>query len=90
MYRGTLSHAKTCNEVLSMLYDSILRLKCEESTKFDHHLRITVDNCGGQNKNRWVLWFCDCLVCTGQFDAVTLSCLVPGHTQRMYVTEFLV
>jgi len=73
----------TCNEVLSMLYATLKRLKENEITKSAKHLVITADNCGGQNKNRWMLWFCEWLLYTEQYETVSLYFLVPGHTKNV-------
>ncbi len=45
-------------------------------------LVIHCDNCAGQNKNRYVIWFCSWLVETKQFDEVQLCFLVAGHTKN--------
>ena len=39
------------------------------------------DNCSGQNKNRFVLWYCAWRVATGLHQSITLNCLVVGHTK---------
>ena len=45
-------------------------------------VRFDCDNCGGQNKNRWVVWFCSFLVLVGLCDEAHLHFLVAGHTKN--------
>ena len=39
------------------------------------------DNCAGQNKNRFVLWYCAWRVAIGLHQSITLNFLVVGHTK---------
>ena len=39
------------------------------------------DNCSGQNKNRFVMWYCAWRVATGLHKSITLNFLVVGHTK---------
>ncbi|KAI0211495.1 hypothetical protein LSAT2_003674 [Lamellibrachia satsuma] len=39
------------------------------------------DNCAGQNKNRFVLWYCAWRVANGLHQFITLNFLVMGHTK---------
>lgn len=39
------------------------------------------DNCSGQNKNRFVLWYCAWRVANGLHKSITLNFLVVGHTK---------
>ena len=39
------------------------------------------DNCAGQNKNRFVLWYCAWRVAIGLHQSITLNFLVMGHTK---------
>lgn len=45
-------------------------------------VRFDCDNCGGQNKNRWVVWFCSFLVLVGLCDEVHLHFMVAEHTKN--------
>lgn len=42
---------------------------------------LHADNCVGQNKNNYVLWYLLWRVLTGRHTQVTLSFLVVGHTK---------
>jgi hypothetical protein len=44
-------------------------------------LNLHADNCGGQNKNRFVLSYLAFLVACGRFDTITLAFMVVGHTK---------
>ena len=48
-----------------------------------HELSIIMDNCGGQNKNRMVLWLALYLVELGYFNAVNICFLIRGHTKNL-------
>lgn len=74
---------KGANEVLSMVMYAIRKLKDEAKTSSARRLVIHADNCGGQNKNRWVLWFCAMLTICNIFDEVTLHFLIAGHTKNV-------
>ena len=39
------------------------------------------DNCSGQNKNRFVLWYCAWRVANGLHKSITLNFLVVGQTK---------
>ena len=39
------------------------------------------DNCAGQNKNRFVLWYCAWRVAIGLHQSITLNFLIAGHTK---------
>lgn len=70
------------NEVLSMLHHCILdSLQC--FTSKPKRLVLHADNCCGQNKNRYTLWFCSWLVTAGLFNEVQLCFLVAWHTKNL-------
>lgn len=46
-------------------------------------LVIHADNCAGQNKNRFTLWFLCWLVCSGLYSEIELLFLVSGHTKNI-------
>ena len=82
---------KTANTVCSMLYHF---LKTDAFVRQLPHgrqpriLQLTSDNCAGQNKNRWIIWFLSFLTCIGMFDEIHLSFLVAGHTKNMCDARF--
>lgn len=45
-------------------------------------LYLTADNCGGQNKNRFFLWFLSWITLIGKENRVKLALLVAGHTKN--------
>ena len=47
------------------------------------------DNCPGQNKNRWVIWYCSYLTLVRpECDVITLHFMVPGHTKMLNDGKF--
>ena len=39
------------------------------------------DNCAGQNKNNFVLWYCAWRVSLGLHNSISLNFMIPGHTK---------
>ena len=39
------------------------------------------DNCSGQNKNRFMLWYCAWRCCVGLHRSISLNFLIAGHTK---------
>lgn len=39
------------------------------------------DNCSGQNKNRFMLWYCIWRCCIGLHRSITLNFMIAGHTK---------
>lgn len=50
-------------------------------------ISLHCDNCGGQNKNRWVIWYVVFLSMT-RFKVATLRFLIPGHTKNRCDSAF--
>lgn len=50
---------------------------------FSGHLRIHADNCAGQNKNRYVLWYLCWRVLIGLNNSIELCFLIAGHTKNV-------
>lgn len=73
---------KTTEEVLSMVYHPICILRSDGGFHSCRCLDPHVDNCGGQNKNRFVLWFFCLLVILVEFDSIVLHFLIIGHTKN--------
>lgn len=47
----------------------------------EKHLQLNADNCAGQNKNNYLLWYLSWRVDTGLHTTVELSFLLAGHTK---------
>jgi hypothetical protein len=62
--------------VVTMLFEYL----CTRSAG-QKHLRVQMDNCTGQNKNRTVMQFFAWLVATGRFESVLVDFMIPGHTK---------
>ena len=43
--------------------------------------QLHCDNCSGQNKNRFMLWYCAWRCCVGLHQSITLNFLIAGHTK---------
>lgn len=72
---------KSANAVCSMVMHTLM-LPEVQAIKGHRVINFDCDNCAGQNKNRWVVWFCSFLVLVGLCDAVTLHFMVAGHTKN--------
>ncbi|ETP51089.1 hypothetical protein F442_03703 [Phytophthora nicotianae P10297] len=70
---------KGTDEVNSMLYHFIQRIVL---TNGHRKLAIYADNCGGQNKNNFVVKMLLALAQTGELDVVELKFFVKGHTKN--------
>ncbi|KAJ0397493.1 hypothetical protein P43SY_009300 [Pythium insidiosum] len=67
---------KGSNEVVSMLHKYI---GCEPTHKV---LTVYADNCGGQNKNNFVVKYLLLLAHTGLFEEVNYKFFIRGHTKN--------
>lgn len=74
---------KDATSVLSMLLYIINMLKSNPITKNARKLVLHADNCAGQNKNRFSLWFFAWLICAEYFEEIELKFLVAGHTKNV-------
>lgn len=79
---GHWPSSKDANSVLSMLSCVLKLIEASEITKNARKLVLHADNCAGQNKNSYVLWFLSWLTCNGYFDEIELKFLVAGHTKN--------
>jgi len=43
--------------------------------------QLHCDNCSGQNKNRFMLWYSAWRCCVGLHQSITLNFLIAGHTK---------
>ena len=68
--------SKGSNAVVSYLHYFFDRFGLGET-----HADLHCDNCSGQNKNRFVLWYCAWRVAIGLHRSITLNFLVVGHTK---------
>jgi hypothetical protein len=66
---------KGANEVISCLHHFLAT-----RTIRTPHIRIHADNCGGQNKNTYVMWYLLWLAATGRVKRVEFKCMIKGHT----------
>jgi hypothetical protein len=70
------SVGKGSNSVISFLHH------CLENFSFGAtNLLLHADNCVGQNKNRYILHYCEWLVMMGIFETVEMAYLIVGHTK---------
>lgn len=80
---GHWPSAKTADEVISMLF-YVMNLSTSRMLEASFtHLRLHADNCSGQNKNRFVLFFILYLAMSGRFKSVQLCFMIPGHTKNV-------
>ncbi|XP_070174272.1 uncharacterized protein [Littorina saxatilis] len=70
------STTKGSNAVISYLHHFFGNYGLGES-----HADLHCDNCAGQNKNKFVLWYFAWRVMTGQHQTVTINFMPPGHTK---------
>lgn len=67
---------KGVNCTLSLVLHAILKYNREEKK-----LVVTCDNCVGQNKNNYSLFFYSWLIDRGIYDEIELNFMIPGHTK---------
>jgi len=70
------SCSKGANSVISYLDYFFANYGLGESVAHLH-----CDNCSGQNKNKFMIWYLLWRVCTGKHDEITLNFLITGHTK---------
>ena len=78
---GHWPSGKTADEVFSMLHRSIEDAKndCLQPITL---LQLHADNCGGQNKNRFMLWYFLWRVIKGMEKKIVLYFMIAGHTKN--------
>lgn len=75
---------KTANTVLSMLHHTIeRRTSCDNVNSHGKKLVLHADNCTGQNKNKYVLFYIIWRALMGFEDEVQLCFLIVGHTKNV-------
>ena len=67
---------KGINGTLNLVFNGI-----KQFNQGEKHLKLTCDNCVGQNKNNVTLWFCLYLVITGYYESIELNFMIAGHTK---------
>ena len=72
----SVSCGKGANVVISYLHHFL-----ENFSAGEYHLQLNADNCGGQNKNNFMLWYLAWRVATGRNATVTICFLPAGHTK---------
>lgn len=75
---------KGANTTLNLVY-SALKNFAKEGKK---HLKVTCDNCAGQNKNNLSLWFWAWLIMLKWYDDITINFMIPGHTKFICDSNF--
>ena len=68
--------SKGSNAVISFLHYFLENFGLGETD-----VNLHCDNCSGQNKNRFVLWYCAWRVSIGLHKTIRLNFLIPGHTK---------
>ncbi len=66
------------NEVISFLHQFLVNRKIQTPD-----IRIHADNCTGQNKNKYILWYLTWLVTTGRLRHIELKFMIKGHTHSI-------
>jgi hypothetical protein len=67
---------KGANVVISMLHHFF-----ENYGVGEKHVHLNCDNCAGQNKNNYMLWYLCWRVASGLHTSIQLSFLIAGHTK---------
>ncbi|XP_071486520.1 uncharacterized protein [Diadema antillarum] len=71
-----MQSCKGSNSVISYLHDFFRNYGMGERTAHLH-----CDNCGGQNKNRFVMWYLAWRTLCGLHHEISINFMVPGHTK---------
>ena len=72
----SVATGKGANATISYLHDFLQNHGAGEKVGYFH-----ADNCGGQNKNNYVLWYLCWRIIHGLHEHVTYSFLIAGHTK---------
>ena len=78
------TYSQDSNLIISVLYHHIFNQLNMQTTR-SKTLHIQMDNCSGENKNRFLMAFCSFIVLIGWFSEVHLSFLITG----MYIIKFV-
>ena len=74
-------HKHDSNQVVTSIMKVLSDVRQRRGT-FSPLLQIQANNCGRENKNKYVFGFCATLVGLGYFSEVQLSFLIIGHTHE--------
>ena len=85
--RGARHHADDSNQVVTSLAKVLGDVRSRKGL-LPPVLRIQADNCGGENKNKYMFAYCASLVALGYFREVFLSFLIVGHTHEDIDQQF--
>ena len=69
------------NIVIAILNDVLIK-NLEDEKQLPETLYLQLDNCGRENKNKYVFTYCHFLVAFGVFKKVKVSFLPVGHTHN--------
>lgn len=82
---GHQMNEKPANGVVSLLHHSFERdITPIHTCGFVRGLRLLANNCSGQNKNRYVLWYLYFCTIMGFNGSVELDFMVPSHTKNVF------
>ena len=68
---------KGANQVVSLLHCFLTSIK-----QLTPKVHLWADNCGGQNKNKTMLWYLSWLVATQDIEEIILRFQIKGHTRN--------
>lgn len=80
---GHWPNEKTANSIVSMLHFLLHEITMEHSGTRVKSLKMHADNCAGQNKNRFVLFYLCWRTLVGLNEEVMLTFMVAGHTKNV-------
>ncbi|EDQ92071.1 uncharacterized protein MONBRDRAFT_22871 [Monosiga brevicollis MX1] len=81
LVEGHWPMANDANVVCAMLHHTLSSERVK-SLPGIRNLELHADNCDGQNKNRWILWYLAWRVATQRNDSIRLHFMVAGHTKN--------
>ena len=84
LYTWVDNFPKDSNVTATVLLEALKDLQKIKGPKYEHprNLYLQLDNCSGENKNRFFLTFLALLIQLGVFDRIKLSFLQVGHTHE--------
>ena len=73
---NSIQSGKGANCVISLLHSFLENYRIGEK-----HMHLHADNCAGQNKNSYIMWYLLWRVLTGRHVSITMSFLMTGHAK---------